>query len=90
MAKPMHDSNSAQQSLYFFRVFTNGVETHHSEGLEFSSKEDVWHEASTSTGEIIREMDGNMHAGLDWRMDVTDAGGKVIYRFSFKAEDLTS
>jgi hypothetical protein len=84
----MHDAHAAQPALYFFRVYTNDVESYHSDGLEFSSKEHVWHEASTSTGELIREMDGKMQPGLDWRMDVIDTGGKVVYRFSFKAEDL--
>ena len=80
----MHD-NSAK--LYFLRVFTNGTQRHQTEGITFPSRQELWHEASTSAGEIIREMDGNMHPGLDWRMDVSDSAGDLIYRFSFKAEE---
>jgi hypothetical protein len=88
----MHDphANNATSSRFFFRVFTDGVERHRSEGLLFTDKHEVWQEASTSTGEILREIDGKMQPGLDWRMDVTDEAGQLIYRFSFKAEDFSA
>jgi hypothetical protein len=86
----MHDphATAGASARFYFRVFTNGVERHASDGLVFSDKHEAWLEASTSTGEIIREMDGKMQPGLDWRMDVTDEAGQLIYRFSFTAEDL--
>jgi hypothetical protein len=87
-ARPMSEPDSNLEKIYFLRVFTNGIERHKTEGLAFLSDEEAWHEASTSAGEIIREMDGKMHPGLDWRMDVTDATGQLIFRFSFKAEEL--
>lgn len=85
----MHDpkANTTTSIRFFFRVFTDGVERHRSEGLLFADRQEAWHEASTSTGEILREMDGKMQPGLDWRMDVTDEAGQLIYRFTFKAED---
>jgi Domain of unknown function (DUF6894) len=83
----MSDRNPTSESIYFFRVFTNDVGRHETEGLVFASKEDAWQEATNSTGEIIRDMDGNMHPGMDWRMDVTNAAGTLIYRLSFKAEE---
>ena len=75
-------------ALYFFRVFTNGVQLHASDGLLFENRHLAWQEASESTGQIIRDMDGRIEPGLDWRMDVSDEKGKVIYQFSFRAEDL--
>jgi hypothetical protein len=88
----MHDSSAKTEPSirFYFRVFTDGVERHSSDGLLFANKQEAWHEASTSTGEILREMDGKMQPGLDWRMDVTDEAGHPIYRFTFKAEDLSS
>jgi hypothetical protein len=80
----MHDDSG---QTYCLRIFTNGIARHETDGMTFSSRDDVWTEASASAGEIIREMHGNMHPGLDWRMDVSDAAGTVIYRFSFKAEE---
>ena len=84
----MQDGFPSSDELYYFRVFTNGIERHRTEGLAFSSREAAWEEASTSTGEILREMDGKMHIGLDWRMDVTDSADTPIYRLSFKTEEL--
>jgi len=83
----MQDGFPTSDEVYFFRVFTDGIERHRTEGIAFPSKEEAWHEASTSSGEILREMDGKMHVGMDWRMDVTNAAGDVIYRLSFKTEE---
>jgi hypothetical protein len=79
---------TVEKRLFFFRVFRDGVERHRTEGIEFSSMDEVWEEASTASGEILREMDGKMHVGMDWRMDVSDDDGKLIYRLSFKTEQL--
>jgi hypothetical protein len=68
-------------------VFTDGIERHQTDGIAFSSRAEVWQEASTSAGEILREMDGKMHLGMDWRMDVSDADGKLLYRLKFMTEE---
>jgi len=67
---------------------TNGRELHESDGLEFGDPEEVWQEGAMSACEIIRAMHGRIDSDLDWRLDVTDDTGQVIYRFSFKAERL--
>lgn len=41
-----------------------------------------------SACEIIRAMHGRIEGDLDWRLDVSNDDGHVIYRFSFKAERL--
>ncbi len=41
-----------------------------------------------SCGEIIREMDGKIGPGCNWRMEVADHTGQAIYRFTFTAEEL--
>ena len=33
-------------------------------------------------------MHGRIENNLDWRLEVSDATGRVIYRFTFKAERL--
>lgn len=84
----MPDKSLTSEQVYFFHVFTDGIQRHQSDGLQFPSRKDAWHEATMSAGEIIREMDGRMHPGLDWRMDVTDSAGELIFRLSFKIEEL--
>lgn len=83
----MTDSQLPTKSI-FFRVFTNDVERHKTEGIAFPSREEAWREASTSAGEILREMDGNMQIGLNWRMEVSNSAGDLIYRLSFKTEEI--
>ena len=84
----MNDGLPTSDEIYFFRVFTNDVERYQTEGIAFPSKEEAWHEASTSTGEILREMDGHMHIGLNWRMEVSNTAGDLIYRLTFKTEEI--
>lgn len=85
----MQNGLPTSDMVYFFRVFTDGIERNATEGIAFASKEEAWQEASTSSGEILREMDGKMHIGLDWRMDVTNAAGELLYRLSFKTEEFS-
>lgn len=84
----MTDLLATSQHVYFFRIFTNGVERNQTLGLAFTSKDAAWQEASAAAWEIIRDMEDKVHPGLDWRMDVTDAAGDLVYRFAFSAQDL--
>jgi hypothetical protein len=86
IGQSMQDNRSPAGDIYFLRVFTNGIERHESDGLQFSSRDDVWEEASASAGEIIRDMNGGLQPGTDWRMDVSDAAGALVYRLSFRTE----
>jgi hypothetical protein len=85
----MQSGLPTSDEVYFFRVFTDGIERNATDGIAFASKEEAWEEASTSSGEILREMDGKMHVGLDWRMDVTNVAGDVLFRLSFKTEEFS-
>jgi hypothetical protein len=84
----MHNPHSKQKFHFCFRVITNGIQHQETDALAFSNLEEVWHEGALSSCEIIREMQGRIEPGLDWRMDVADTEGNVIYRFSFLAETL--
>ena len=77
-----------RKSIYYFRVFTNGVQEHESDGLGFEELEEVWQEGAQSACEILHSMHGRIEDDLDWRLEVSDTTGKVIYRFAFKAERL--
>ena len=88
VGEAVHDIQTEIPGLYFFQVFTNGVRLHASDGLLFVNKRLAWQEAAESTCQIIRDMYGRIEPGLDWRMDVSDDTGKVVYQFSFRAEDL--
>lgn len=83
----MHGSYN-KQSHYHFRIFADGQQHEETDPLAFDDLEEVWHEGAMSACEIIRSMHGRIEADLDWRLEVADCTGKVIYRFSFKAERL--
>jgi hypothetical protein len=86
----MHDPRLNLSHVYFFRLFVDGTERNQALGLAFSSREDAWHEAAAATAKIIAGKDVVLTPGLDWRMDVTDAAGGLVYRFAFKAEQHTA
>jgi hypothetical protein len=72
---------------YRFRIWANGVETHQADAT-IDGPEELWHEASTSACEMVRNMSGRVQPGLDWRFEVTDHAGTVVSLFSFRAEML--
>lgn len=84
----MHDTKTVAPQLYFFQVVTNGVKLHASDGLLFESRALVWQEASEPTGQIIRDMDEKIESGLDWRMDVADETGNVIFSIQLQGQRL--
>jgi hypothetical protein len=84
----MHGSSLPQDSDFHFRVFTDGKQHYESDPLTFDDLAEVWQEGAMSACEIIRAMRGKIDGDLDWRLDVCDDAGQVIYRFSFKAERL--
>jgi hypothetical protein len=81
----MHESRKPR---YRFRVFTNGKTLHESDALAFDAFEEVWQEGAMTSVELIRDMYGRIEEDLDWRLEVSDDTGRMIYRFSFKAETL--
>lgn len=83
----MHGSRE-KPAHYKFRIFTDGEQHEETDPLAFDDTEEVWHEGAMSSCEIIRSMHGRIESDLDWRLDVADNTGKIIYRFSFKAERL--
>lgn len=84
----MLHSTHPQGSQFHFRVFSDRTEQYESDPLEFDDLEQVWQEGAMSACEMIRSMHGQIDGDLNWRLEVSDHSGQVIYRFSFKAERL--
>ena len=69
---------------YFFHVHY-GDESYVDEvGEDLADDHAAWLEATSSTGESIRDLDGRLKPGTDWRMDVT-AGDRLLYVIEVKA-----
>jgi hypothetical protein len=58
------------------------------EGLELPDREAAWAEATTASGELLRDLDGRLRPGDQWSMRVQDAFGADIYLLEFKTKSL--
>jgi hypothetical protein len=59
---------------------------HDHEGAELRDLRAAWVEATTSCGEMLRDIDGQMEVGPEWRMEVTDENQTVLFILRFHAE----
>ncbi|MFL5208093.1 MAG: DUF6894 family protein [Microvirga sp.] len=53
------------------------------EGVEFADASAACGEAVTLAGEILRDVNGKMSEGDDWRLDVTDTEGNRVGSLRF-------
>ena len=70
---------------YFFNV-------HHERsifdtaGEELPDKHAAWREATIVAGETIRDLDGKLQPGREWRLEVTDEFANPLYIIHVSAE----
>jgi hypothetical protein len=79
---------SKEQTMprYFFNITLGKLPRPTDEGMELPSDEAAWEEATTTCGEMIKELDGKLKAGPDWEMVVTNDVGHKLYRLRFLAD----
>jgi hypothetical protein len=58
------------------------------DGVELADDRAAWVEATTACGEMLRDLDGDLKAGSEWRMEVTRQSGEIVYRLSLVTEAL--
>ena len=56
------------------------------EGVDFTDDRAAWGQAVRACGEMMQELDGELEAGVEWRMDVTDADGRPLFAIHLNAE----
>ena len=49
------------------------------EGYELADRPAAWAEATAAAGEMIRDLDGKLKPGQDWRLEVTDENKNPVY-----------
>ena len=75
--------------LYFFRIsHGEGTPPLARDGVELADDRAAWVEATTACGEMLRDLDGDLKAGSEWRMEVTRQSGEIVYRLSLVTEAL--
>jgi len=67
---------------YFFNIY-DGVTIKDTEGTEFERWEDARIEAIRLSGEVLKDHPKRLAIGEDWRMEVTDEWGLVLFRLDF-------
>ena len=72
---------------YSFRVSHRHPNLISDEALELPNDEAAWKEATTACREMLTDLDGSLHEGSNWLMEVSDDSGP-LFRLSFGAEKL--
>jgi hypothetical protein len=70
---------------YFFNIH-HGRSTIDEEGDELPDKHAAWREATIVAGDSIRDIDGSLQPGCDWRLEVTDEFRNPLYVIHISAE----
>jgi hypothetical protein len=72
---------------YFFNVFNAvGPPQIDEVGEELPDRFAAWHEATTSAGQSLKDLDGKLKPGTGWRMEVTDEFGNRLYAITIHAQ----
>jgi hypothetical protein len=75
---------------YFFNVH-HGKESFVDEvGEDLTDDYAAWQEATSSAGESIRDLDGRLQPGMDWRLEVATGERGLLYVIEVKAHQQTA
>jgi hypothetical protein len=64
--------------VYHFKTHY-GTEIIESDGIPMDSTRQAWKEATRAAGEILKDIDGSLEPHREWRMDVSDDNGNVLF-----------
>jgi hypothetical protein len=70
---------------YFFNVH-HERSTIDDEGEELPDRHEAWRAATLAAGEMIKEIDGKLVPGREWRLEVTDEFRNPLYVIHVSAE----
>lgn len=70
---------------YFFNIRHDRL-YEDDEGLDLDNKASAWEAATRSAGDHLKELDGQLQPGRDWRMEVTDEFANPIFEILVRAE----
>lgn len=73
--------------LYFFNIY-DGYSSLDQDGTELPDIYTAQNEAIRLSGEILREEGGKFWNGVEWKLEVTDATGAVLFVLTFSAQEV--
>ena len=71
----------------FYFDIHDGVSQPDPDGSEMPDKDAAWSEAVRCCGEMLKDIDGQLQRGSEWRMDVTDEDRQPVFTLRFLSED---
>jgi hypothetical protein len=71
---------------YFFHVM-DGYSDRDAEGTELPDIYAAQHQAVRTSGEILREMGAKFWDGTEWKLEVADEHGQILFTLRFSAEE---
>lgn len=71
---------------YFFHV-TDGYSTRDTDGTELPDIYAAQDQAIRTSGEILRDMGAKFWDGTEWKLEVADEQGQVLFILRFSAEE---
>jgi hypothetical protein len=74
---------------YFFHVL-DGYSTRDAEGTELPDIYAAQHLAIRTSGEMLRNMGARFWDGTEWKLNVTDEQGQVLFVLRFSAEEVAA
>jgi hypothetical protein len=73
-------------SRYYFNIRYGDNLFDDDEGSAHATDEHAWEEATKASGEMLRDLDGKLRDGEEWRMEVTNEASEVVFVIRINAE----
>ncbi|MBM6583795.1 hypothetical protein ILT44_26695 [Microvirga sp. BT689] len=71
---------------YFFHIL-DGYSVRDTEGTELPDIYAAQDQAIRTSGEILRDMGAEFWNGTEWKLEVTDESGQILFVLRFSAEE---
>ena len=72
--------------LYYFSTIHGNRSNDGDDPIDLPDDNAAWGQATTSFGELLKEIDGGMKPNIEWRLDVKDEAKKLIYSLKLMPE----
>lgn len=75
-------------AIYYFAIDHDEVHTAPEEGIELRDINAAWNEATTVCGEMLRDLNGELALGTDWKLTVSDGAHKPLFELQLTSRRL--
>lgn len=72
--------------LYFFKVSLNKAGDDPRNGLDLPDINAAWEEATSTCGEMIKELDGSLETGSEWAIEIQDEFRNLLRSLTVSAK----